>query len=29
VLKTRLVACLLMREGLIVQSIGFDRYLPI
>jgi len=29
VLKKRLVACLLIREGLIVQSIGFKRYLPI
>jgi cyclase len=28
-LKKRLVACLLMRDGLIVQSIGFKRYLPI
>lgn len=28
-LKNRLVACLLMREGLIVQSLGFKRYLPI
>jgi cyclase len=29
VLKKRLVACLLIRDGLIVQSIGFKRYLPI
>jgi cyclase len=29
VLKKRLVACLLIRNGLIVQSIGFKRYLPI
>jgi cyclase len=28
-LKHRLVACLLMREGLIVQSLGFKRWLPI
>ncbi len=28
-LKHRLIACLLMRDGLIVQSIGFRRYLPI
>ena len=28
-LKKRLVACVLMRDGLIVQSIGFERYLPI
>jgi len=28
-LKKRLVACLLIRDGLIVQSIGFSRYLPI
>lgn len=28
-LKKRLIACLLIREGLIVQSIGFKRYLPI
>ncbi len=28
-LKKRLVACLLIRDGLIVQSIGFRRYLPI
>lgn len=28
-LKNRLVACLLMREGLIVQSVGFNRYFPI
>ena len=28
-LKKRLIACLLLREGLIVQSIGFKRYLPI
>ena len=28
-LKKRLVACLLIRDGLIVQSIGFKRYLPI
>lgn len=27
--KKRLVACLLLRDGLIVQSIGFSRYLPI
>ena len=27
--KKRLIACLLMRDGLIVQSIGFGRYLPI
>jgi cyclase len=29
VLKKRLIACLLIRDGLIVQSIGFKRYLPI
>jgi imidazole glycerol-phosphate synthase subunit HisF len=29
VLKKRLIACLLIRNGLIVQSIGFNRYLPI
>jgi len=28
-LKKRLVVCLLIRDGLIVQSIGFNRYLPI
>ena len=28
-LKKRLIATLLMRDGLIVQSIGFNRYLPI
>ena len=28
-LKKRLIACLLMRNGLIVQSFGFNRYLPI
>lgn len=28
-LKKRLVACLLIRDGLIVQSIGFKSYLPI
>lgn len=28
-LKKRLVACLLLREGLIVQSFGFNRYLPL
>ena len=28
-LKKRLIACLLIRKGLIVQSIGFGRYLPI
>jgi cyclase len=28
-LKKRLIACLLLREGLIVQSFGFSRYLPI
>jgi cyclase len=28
-LKKRLVACLLMRKGLIVQSVGFNTYLPI
>lgn len=28
-LKKRLIACLLIRDGLIVQSIGFNRYLPI
>jgi cyclase len=27
--KKRLIACLLLREGLIVQSLGFKRYLPI
>lgn len=27
--KKRLIACLLIRNGLIVQSIGFKRYLPI
>ena len=29
VLKKRLVACFLIRDGLLVQSIGFRRYLPI
>ena len=28
-LKKRLIACLVVRDGLIVQSIGFRRYLPI
>lgn len=28
-LKTRLIACLIIRGGLIVQSIGFNKYLPI
>lgn len=28
-LKKRLLACLLIRDGLIVQSIGFKRFLPI
>lgn len=28
-LKKRLIACLLLREGLIVQSFGFNTYLPI
>jgi imidazole glycerol-phosphate synthase subunit HisF len=28
-LKKRLVACLIIRDGLIVQSIGFNQYLPI
>lgn len=28
-LKKRLIACLLIRNNLIVQSIGFNRYLPI
>jgi imidazole glycerol-phosphate synthase subunit HisF len=28
-LKKRLIACLLVRDGLIVQSIGFNKYLPI
>lgn len=28
-LKKRLVACLLIRDGLIVQSVDFNRYLPI
>lgn len=28
-LKKRLIACLIVREGLIVQSIGFNQYLPI
>lgn len=28
-LKKRLIACLLVRDGLIVQSFGFNRYLPI
>ncbi len=28
-LKKRLIATLLMRDGLIVQSVGFNRYLPI
>jgi len=28
-LKTRLIACLILRDGLIVQSIGFNKYLPI
>jgi imidazole glycerol-phosphate synthase subunit HisF len=29
VLKKRLIACLLIRDGLIVQSLGFSRWLPI
>lgn len=28
-LKKRLIACLLLRDGLIVQSFGFKQYLPI
>jgi len=28
-LKKRLVACLLIKDGLIVQSVGFNKYLPI
>ncbi|MDJ0949938.1 MAG: imidazole glycerol phosphate synthase cyclase subunit [Alphaproteobacteria bacterium] len=28
-LRTRLIACLVLRDGLIVQSVGFRRYLPI
>ena len=28
-LKKRLVACLLLRDGMIVQSFGFNRYLPL
>jgi len=28
-LKKRLIACLLLKNDLIVQSIGFDKYLPI
>ena len=28
-LKSRLVACLIMRDGMIVQSFGFKQYLPI
>jgi cyclase len=28
-LKKRLIACLLVRDGLLVQSIGFNRYLPV
>ena len=28
-LKKRLIACLLLRDGFIVQSFGFNRYLPI
>jgi imidazole glycerol-phosphate synthase subunit HisF len=28
-LKNRLIACLLIRDGLIVQSVNFNRYLPI
>ena len=28
-LKKRLIACLLMKDDLIVQSIGFNKYLPI
>ena len=27
--EKRLIATLLMRDGLIVQSVGFNRYLPI
>ena len=27
--KNRLIACLLIREGFIVQSFGFNKYLPI
>ena len=28
-LKKRLIACLIVRDGLIVQSVGFNKYLPI
>ena len=28
-LKKRLIACIVVRDGLVVQSIGFRRYLPI
>ena len=28
-LKKRLIAVLIIKDGLIVQSIGFNRYLPI
>ncbi len=28
-LKKRLIACIVVRDGLVVQSIGFQRYLPI
>ena len=28
-LKKRLIACLLIKDGLIVQSVGFNKYLPI
>ena len=28
-LKKRLIACLLLKKDLIVQSIGFNKYLPI
>ena len=28
-IKTRLIACLLIRDGFVVQSIGFEKYYPI
>lgn len=28
-LKKRIIACLVVREGLVVQSMGFKRYLPV
>ena len=28
-LKNRLIACLIVKNGFVVQSIGFSRYLPV